>query len=552
MRIALRGFQLHCRTVRHSFGLQAFRSLRYRNFATRSTGSKRDQFYSESTFNDFALAPILSNALTSAGYNQPSQIQGLGIDSILEGNDVLLAAETGSGKTLAYLLPILTKILQEKAKLRTPELEDDVQEKTAFIKRSADFALVLCPTLDLCHQVQSVLKSLDLENEPIEVEISPGGFSRYKQRPDVLVGTPGSVLTTLLDMGKNTANRILIHVGYVVIDEADIMLAGSYRPQIDRLLQMMKAGEREVAIRSISTQLGLSKESFLALPRHIKRAALENGIQGMIESGYDASNANLEKNLGSFWRKQFILAGATIPSVGTKNIKDEIQELFPNVEIISTSNLHKTGDQLVYHWIEVSDQDRLEALIDTITKDEEFQDGEKGKILVFSKDSITTELTARYLLDHGVNCVSYHKKLQGATRSSNLERFRVEKGIVMVSTDGMSRGMDIPDITHLIQCDFAPSAITFVHRVGRTGRAGRSGKVTSFCTEDDKNLVEAIRDCMEQGIPIEGAFSRNRSFRKKFRRYGKFVPRGKTSTPSSKGKGNIQEGVGCTELECPI
>lgn len=49
----------------------------------------------------------------------------MGIDSILEGKDVLLAAETGSGKTLAYLLPILTKLLQEKAKTRTPDESQD-------------------------------------------------------------------------------------------------------------------------------------------------------------------------------------------------------------------------------------------------------------------------------------------------------------------------------------------------------------------------------------------------------------------------------------------
>jgi len=87
--------------------------------------------------------------------------------------------------------------------------------------------------------VQTVLKSLVLENEQVvESEISPSGFSRYKRRPDVLLGTPGSVLTALSDMGKHIANRILTRVGYVIIDEADLMLSGSYRPQIERLLQV--------------------------------------------------------------------------------------------------------------------------------------------------------------------------------------------------------------------------------------------------------------------------------------------------------------------------
>lgn len=282
---------------------------------------------------------------------------------------------------------------------------------------------------------------------------------------------------------------------------------------------------------------------------------IQDGVQGMIESGYRVPDDYQEGEFDVFWKKQFVLVGATIPSLGTKNIRDEIQELFPRVQIITTNNLHKTANQLTFDWIEISEEDRLDALLDTIMNDKDFRDSEKGKILIFAKDSNTTELTSSYLVDQGVNCVSYHKRLDARGRSLNLDRFRSEQGVVMVSTDGMSRGMDIPDITHLIQCNFASSAISFVHRVGRTGRVGRSGKVTSFCTKDDKDLVEAIRDCLEQDSPIEGAFSRNRSFRKKFRRYGKFIPRGKnppSRNQSNKGQDDVQERDGCTELGCPI
>lgn len=87
--------------------------------------------------------------------------------------------------------------------------------------------------------------------------------------------------------------------------------------------------------------------------------------------------------------------------------------------------------------------------------------------------------------------------------------------------------MDISNITHVIQCNFAASTIDFLHRIGRTGRAGMSGKVTSLITEEDKDLANAIKECMNEADgSVEGAFSRNRSFRKKIRRYGKFVPRG--------------------------
>lgn len=63
-------------------------------------------------------------------------------------------------------------------------------------------------------------------------------------------------------------------------------------------------------------------------------------------------------------------------------------------------------------------------------------------------------------------------------------------------------------------------------QVGRTGRAGCAGKVTSLYLPEQTVLAEAIRAAIDAGEPIEGAFSRNRSFRKKVKKYGKYVPRG--------------------------
>ena len=65
-------------------------------------------------------------------------------------------------------------------------------------------------------------------------------------------------------------------------------------------------------------------------------------------------------------------------------------------------------------------------------------------------------------------------------------------------------------------------------QVGRTGRAGNAGRVTSLYFPEQAILAEAIRAAIHAGEPIEGAFSRNRSFSKKVKKYGKYVPRGQT------------------------
>ena len=63
-------------------------------------------------------------------------------------------------------------------------------------------------------------------------------------------------------------------------------------------------------------------------------------------------------------------------------------------------------------------------------------------------------------------------------------------------------------------------------QVGRTGRAGKPGKVTSLYLPTSKFLAEAIQEAVHSGKQLEGAFSRNRSFSKKIKRYGRYVPRG--------------------------
>ncbi len=63
--------------------------------------------------------------------------------------------------------------------------------------------------------------------------------------------------------------------------------------------------------------------------------------------------------------------------------------------------------------------------------------------------------------------------------------------------------------------------------MGRTGRAGQAGRATNLYLPEAADLAEALRDAVQAGELVEGAFSRNRSFRKKVRKYGKYVPRGR-------------------------
>lgn len=133
------------------------------------------------------------------------------------------------------------------------------------------------------------------------------------------------------------------------------------------------------------------------------------------------------------------------------------------------------------------------------------------------------------LSSQGVSNFVYHKNRPVKEQAAALEAMAhpaPDSNLVMVSTDAAARGIDLPQVTHVIQADFVDNAIEFLHRVGRTARAGRSGKVTSLYGAADAKLADAVRQYVEAGEPVADCFSRNRSFSRKVKRYGKFVPRG--------------------------
>jgi superfamily II DNA/RNA helicase len=155
--------------------------------------------------------------------------------------------------------------------------------------------------------------------------------------------------------------------------------------------------------------------------------------------------------------------------------------------------------------------------------------------MVFARDTAAADAVAAALAEGGVGHVVYHKGVAAEARDAALAAMGAPPaaagapGAVMVCTDAAARGIDIPGVTHVIQADFASTAVDFLHRIGRTARAGRGGRVTSLVRPENAALADVLRRYIEEGRPVEDVFSRNRSFSRKMKRYdGEFIPRGQT------------------------
>ncbi|HEY2087620.1 MAG TPA: DEAD/DEAH box helicase [Mycobacterium sp.] len=168
------------------------------------------------TFGDLQIHPSVLQALVDVGYETPSAIQAATIPALMAGSDVVGLAQTGTGKTAAFAVPILSKI--------------DTSSK-------ATQALVLAPTRELALQVAEAFSRYGAHLPQINVLPIYGGasymtqLSGLKRGAQVVVGTPGRVIDHLergtLDLSK---------VDYLVLDEADEMLAMGFAEDVERIL----------------------------------------------------------------------------------------------------------------------------------------------------------------------------------------------------------------------------------------------------------------------------------------------------------------------------
>ena len=178
----------------------------------------------EIKFSDLGLSELILKAITDKGYINPTAIQAKAIPPVLEGRDVMAAAQTGTGKTAGFTLPILNRL-----------------EKQSLAVAGEAKVLVLTPTRELAAQVAESVetygKHLNLRTAVVfgGVNINPQ-IRKLSKGVDILVGTPGR----LLDLYRQKAVRFR-DLEVLVLDEADRMLDMGFIHDIRKILQKLPA-----------------------------------------------------------------------------------------------------------------------------------------------------------------------------------------------------------------------------------------------------------------------------------------------------------------------
>lgn len=159
-------------------------------------------------------------------------------------------------------------------------------------------------------------------------------------------------------------------------------------------------------------------------------------------------------------------------------ITPEIEALtssFLNDPVTISVRTSETSDHVEQDVIEARDKAHKVELLTNMLSEEEYD-----KVLVFGETKFGVQRLSDHLENSGISSVAIHGNKNQAQRTRALKQFRDNKVKVMVATDVAARGLDIPNVSHVINFDTPQTYEDYIHRVGRTGRGGASGRAHTF------------------------------------------------------------------------
>ncbi len=333
----------------------------------------------------------------------------------MDGKDCIGAAKTGSGKTLAFALPILQKLSEDPYGI---------------------YALVLTPTRELAFQIAEQFRVV---GKPINLRdcVVVGGRDMVLQgqelanRPHIVIATPGRLADHLVSCDTFTLKKIK----YLVLDEADRLLDGSF--------------------------------------------------QGQLKTIFDA--------LPPIKRRQTLMFSATITDSVRETMKEVMQSEDPFM--YSAKDVDEefvSSEMLKQHYLLTPFEARDAYLVQVVRKFTE--QNSNSLIIVFTKTCKSCQLISMTLNQLGFPSAALHSMRPQKERTAALSQFRSAQVKILVATDVASRGLDIPQVQLVVNHNVPSVTKDYVHRIGRTARAGRQGRAVTLVTPSDVVLVKAVED----------------------------------------------------------
>ncbi|XP_009893757.1 PREDICTED: ATP-dependent RNA helicase DDX24 [Charadrius vociferus] len=500
-------------------------SKKGKNWTTEVLSASTDHKADVSAWKDLFVPEPVLRALSHLGFSAPTAIQALALPSAIRDNmDVLGAAETGSGKTLAFAIPMIHSVLQwqksnsstnrndsvskeshqhhdetrcenedEAEKLTHQQVEDsrdedDASFTTGCVKVLENFefdsgdethtigshkkrpllGLVLTPTRELAVQVKHHIDAV-ARFTGIKTAILVGGMAAQKQervlnrKPEIVIATPGRLWELVKERHPHLSN--LRQLRCLVIDEADRMVEKGHFLELSQLLEILNDSQynpqRQTFVFSATLTLVHQTPTRVLQKKNAKKMDKKTKLELLMEK------------------------------VGIKG-KPKVIDLTrkeATVETLTETRIHCNTDEKDYYLYYFLLQ-------------------YPGRTMVFANSIDCVKRLCSLLTILNCDPLPLHANMHQKQRLKNLERFAERESCVLLTTDVAARGLDIPNVQHVIHYQVPRTSELYVHRSGRTARAANEGLSLLLIGPDDLINFRKIYKTLEKSeelpfFPVE-------------------------------------------------
>uniref|UniRef100_A0A8C9WMP9 Probable ATP-dependent RNA helicase DDX23 n=1 Tax=Scleropages formosus TaxID=113540 RepID=A0A8C9WMP9_SCLFO len=389
---------------------------------------------------EYPLPPHILEVIDKCGYKEPTPIQRQAIPIGLQNRDIIGVAETGSGKTAAFLIPLLVWITTLP---KIDRLEDSDQ---------GPYAVILAPTRELAQQIEEETikfgKPLGIRTVAVIGGISreDQGF-RLRMGCEIVIATPGRLIDVL-------ENRYLVlgRCTYVVLDEADRMIDMGFEPDVQKILEYIPVTNQKPDT----------------------------------DEAEDPEKMTLNFESGKHKYRQTVMFTATMPPAVERLARSYLRR--PAVVYIgSAGKPHERVEQKV---LLMSEAEKRKKLLDVLAR------GFEPPIIIFVNQKKGCDVLAKSLEKMGYNACTLHGGKGQEQREFALSNLKAGAKDILVATDVAGRGIDIQDVSMVINYDMAKNIEDYIHRIGRTGRAGKSGVAVTFLTKEDSSVFYDLKQAI--------------------------------------------------------
>ncbi|KAK0189250.1 P-loop containing nucleoside triphosphate hydrolase protein [Armillaria mellea] len=318
-----------------------------------------------------------------------------------------------------------------------PRAPPDQSSSYGRSRKAYPTALILAPTRELVSQIHEEARKFAYRSW-VRPAVVYGGADINQQLRLIERGCDLLSATPgrLVDLIER--GRIsLANIKYLVLDEADRMLDMGFEPQIRRIVQ----GE---------------------------------DMPGVHE-------------------RQTLMFSATFP----RDIQILAKDFLKDYVFLSVGRVGSTSENITQKIEYVEDNDKRSVLLDILASQNK-DNGDLGLTLVFVETKRMADMLSDFLMGNNLPATSIHGDRTQREREMALQTFRTGRTPIMVATAVAARGLDIPNVTHVVNYDLPSDIDDYVHRIGRTGRAGNTGVSTAFFNRGNRNIVKELVELLRE------------------------------------------------------